>query len=225
MQVTQCQSELKFKLNQCLERKDNMDFLKEILGEDLFSQTKAKVDSYNLEHKDKPIKLADLSEGKYVSKEKFDSKEAELTTLKSQLNNANNEIQSYKDMDIESIKKSADDWKTKYEEMEANQKAEKEKSIREERTNAFFNDVKFASESAKAGVLAEFSKKDFKYDEESNKFLGASEWLNDLKEKDSGAFLSDVANPKFTTSINAPTNTGSMDQILHAMGLDEESKK
>ena len=120
-----------------------MDFLKEILGEDLFSQTKAKVDSYNLEHKDKPIKLADLSDGKYVSKEKFDSKEAELTTLKSQLNNANNEIQSYKDMDIESIKKSADDWKTKYEEMEANQKAEKEKSIREERTNAFFNDVKF----------------------------------------------------------------------------------
>ena len=89
----------------------------------------------------------------------------------------------------------------------------------------FFNDVKFASESAKAGVIAEFNKKDFKYDEESKKFLGASEWLNELKDKDSGAFLSDVANPKFTTNPTAPTNTGSMDQILHAMGLDEENKK
>ena len=159
----------------------------------------------------------------------LNEKITQLTTdkenLQNQLKDANNEIQSFKDMDIDSIKKSADDWKTKYEEMEANQKAEKEKSIRDERTNAFFNDVKFASESAKAGVISQFNEKGFKYDEESKKFLGASEWLNDLKDKDSGAFLSDVANPKFTTNPTAPTNTGSMDQILHAMGLDEENKK
>ena len=146
----------------------------------------------------------------------------ERDNLKTQINDANKEIQSYKDMDIDSIKKSAEDWKTKYEEMEANQKAEKEKSIRNERTNAFFNDIKFASESAKAGVIAQFNAKDFKYDEESNKFLGASEWINDIKEKDSGAFLSDVANPKFTTTPTAPTNDSSMDKILHAMGLDEK---
>ena len=146
----------------------------------------------------------------------------ERDNLKTQINDANKEIQSYKEMDIDSIKKSAEDWKTKYEEMEANQKAEKEKSIRNERTNAFFNDIKFASESAKAGVIAQFNAKDFKYDEETNKFLGASEWLNDLKEKDSGAFLSDVANPKFTTTPTAPTNDSSMDKILHAMGLDEK---
>ena len=146
----------------------------------------------------------------------------ERDNLKTQINDANKEIQSYKDMDIDSIKKSAEDWKTKYEEMEANQKAEKEKSIRNERTNAFFNDIKFASESAKAGVIAQFNAKDFKYDEESNKFLVASEWINDIKEKDSGAFLSDVANPKFTTTPTAPTNDSSMDKILHAMGLDEK---
>ncbi len=149
----------------------------------------------------------------------------ERDNFKSQLENANKEIQSYKDMDIESIKKSADDWKTKYETMEANQKAEKEKSIRDERTNAFFNDVKFASESAKAGVISEFNKKDFKYDEESKKFLGATEWLKDLQAKDSGAFLSDVANPKFTTAPTAPVNSGSMDNILKAMGLAKEEEK
>lgn len=147
-----------------------------------------------------------------------------ISNYQNQLKTANDTIQSYKDMDIDSIKKSADDWKTKYEEMEANQKAEKEKSIRNERTNAFFNDIKFASESAKAGVIAQFNAKDFKYDEESKKFLGASEWLNELKEKDSGAFLSNVANPKFTTTPTAPNNDSSMDKILHAMGLDEEKK-
>lgn len=146
----------------------------------------------------------------------------ERDTLKTQIDNANKEIQSYKDMDIESIKKSADDWKTKYEEMEANQKVEKEKSIREARTNAFFNDVKFASESAKAGVISQFNEKDFKYDEESQKFLGASEWLNDLKEKDAGAFMSDVANPKFTSSPSVPKNSSSMDDVLKAMGLDKK---
>lgn len=149
----------------------------------------------------------------------------EKVNLQKQMEDANKEIQSYKDMDIESIKKSADDWKTKYEEMEANQKAEKEKSIRNERTNAFFNDIKFASESAKAGVIAEFNAKDFKYDEETNKFLGASEWLNDLKVKDSGAFLSDVANPKFTTTATTPkNNVGSMDEVMKIMGLSEEKK-
>ena len=149
----------------------------------------------------------------------------EKGNLQKQIDDANKEIQSYKDMDIDSIKKSAEDWKTKYEEMEANQKAEKEKSVRNERTNAFFNDIKFASESAKAGVIAQFNAKDFKYDEETNKFLGASEWLNDLKEKDSGAFLSDVANPKFTTTATTPkNNVGSMDEVMKIMGLSEEKK-
>ena len=146
----------------------------------------------------------------------------EKETLKTQLDSANEEIKSYKDMDIDSIKKSASDWETKYNDLVKEQNDAKEKSMREERTNAFFNDIKFASESAKAGVIAQFNAKDFKYDEESKKFLGANEWLKDLKEKDSGAFLSDVANPKFTTSPTAPTNDSSMDKILHAMGLDEK---
>jgi hypothetical protein len=148
-----------------------------------------------------------------------------IDKLKSQLSDANNEIKSYKDMDIDSIKKSAEDWETKYNDLVKEQNDAKEKSIREERTNTFFNDVKFASESAKAGVIAQFNAKDFKYDEESKKFLGASEWLKELQEKDRGAFLSDVANPRFTTNPTAPTNTSSMDQILQAMGLAEENKK
>lgn len=196
-----------------------MEFLKEILGEDLYSQTTEKVNAYNEAHKDKPLKLVNLSEGNYVSKEKFNSKETDFNNLKTQLENANQEIQSYKDMDIDSIKQSAADWETKYNKLVEDQKAEQEQSIRDERTNAFFNDVKFASNSAKAGIIAEFNKMDFKYDENSKKFIGASEWLEDQKKNDAGAFLSDVANPTFTTNLTTPTQPSTNDEIRKAMGL------
>lgn len=146
----------------------------------------------------------------------------EINTLKTQIEDANKEIQSYKDMDIESIKKSATDWETKYKELEESQKVEKEKSIRNERTNAFFNDVKFASESAKAGVIAQFNEKDFKYDEQTGKFQGATEWLEELKKNDVGAFQSEVATPKFTTGVSSPTNSSSMDEVRKAMGLESK---
>ena len=201
-----------------------MEFLKEILGEDLYSQTKEKVDSYNQEHKEKPIKIVNLGEGNYVSKDKFDAKETEITGLKKQIEDANNEIKSYKDMDIDGIKKSAEDWETKYNDLVKSQNEAKEKSIREERTNAFFSGVEFASESAKAGVIAQFNEKDFKYDEKEQKFQGASEWLEELKKNDVGAFKSDVANPKFTTNITSPTNSSTNDEIRKAMGLEINKK-
>ena len=151
--------------------------------------------------------------------------EKEIDTYKGQLKTANDEIKSYKDMDIDSIKQSADDWETKYNELVENQKAEKEKNIRQERTNVFFNDVKFSSEMAKAGVIAKFNEKDFKYDEESKSFQGAKEWLEDLKKNDANSFLSDIANPSFSTTPTAPMQDSSMDSILNAMGLSEEAKK
>ena len=149
---------------------------------------------------------------------------ADKENLQTQLKDANNEIQSYKDMDIDSIKQSASNWETKYNDLVKEQKEAQEKSIREERTNAFFNEVKFASDSAKAGVIAKFNEKDFKYDEETKTFLGANDWLKDLKEKDAGAFLSDVANPRFTTNPTTPANNSSMDEVMKIMGLAEEKK-
>lgn len=173
------------------------------------------------------IKAILTEHGKSVTTEKDKVKaemQKEVDTYKDQLKTANSEIQSYKDMDIDAIKKSASDWETKYNDLVKQQEDAKKESVRNERTNAFFNDVKFASESAKAGVIAQFNAKDFKYDEETEKFLGANEWLEDLKTKDSGAFLSEVANPTFTVGVNAPANSSSMDSILSAMGLEEDKK-
>ena len=165
--------------------------------------------------------------GKSVTTETDKVKQNLTSTIneyESQLKTANDTIKSYKDMDIDSIKKSASDWETKYNELVANQKAEREQNIRNERVNTFFADTKFSSEMAKNGVIAEFNKKDFKYDEETKSFQGATEWLNSLKESDKGSFLSDVANPKFTTPPSAPTNTKTNDELRQVMGLANKEK-
>lgn len=164
--------------------------------------------------------------GTAISKEqsKTQKVQEDKDNLQKQLDDANNEIKSYKDMDIDSIKKSANDWETKYNELVANQKAEKEQSIKNERINEFFKDTKFSSEMAKAGVIAEFNRKDFKYDEDTKSFQGAKEWLDGLKGTDKGSFLSDVVNPSFSTAPSAPSNTKTNDELRQVMGLANKEK-
>lgn len=50
-----------------------------------------------------------------AEKQKFNTQKTELDGLKNQLTEANKQIESFKGMDIEGIKKAADDWKTKAE--------------------------------------------------------------------------------------------------------------
>lgn len=72
-----------------------------------------------------------------------------VTTIKTQLDEANKTIKSYKDMDVDSIKKSADDWQQKYERLEAQQK-EKEYS---DKLDKFIKD-----QGMKNSVYAEYLK-------------------------------------------------------------------
>ncbi len=71
-----------------------MEFLKAILGEELYKQLETAVNTYNgkEENKDKQLKLADLGSGEYVSKGKYTSLEAENQTNASKLTEANNLI-------------------------------------------------------------------------------------------------------------------------------------
>lgn len=137
---------------------------------------------------DGSIKLADLSGGGYVSKEKYNAKVTELTGVKQQLTDANAEIQSYKDMDIEGIQKSAKEWEDKY---NADTKALEDKLTAQEYSHAadmFMSKYQFTSKPAREGVMAEFNKKGFKL--EDGKFLGAEDYMNSLMESEDykGAF-------------------------------------
>lgn len=75
-----------------------MEFLKEILGEELYNQFIEKVNAYNGDeaHKDKQIKLANLGGGEYVSKAKHDALQALLDGKETELSTANGLIEELK---------------------------------------------------------------------------------------------------------------------------------
>ena len=110
-----------------------MEFLKEILGEELYKQFEQAVNTYNSNeaNKDKQIKLANLTEGGYVSKDKFLNLETDLTGKVSELEKANELIGTLKkssgqdeelqgkittyETEIETLKRENEDLKTENE--------------------------------------------------------------------------------------------------------------
>lgn len=124
------------------------------------------------------IKLANLAEGGYVSKDKFEAKETELSGVKQQLTDANAQIASYKQMDIDGIKKAASDWEQKYNDDTAALTQKLKDQERAHGVDMLFNDYKFTSKAAKDGVRAAFDKRNFPY--EDGKFIGAKEFMDSL---------------------------------------------
>ena len=96
-------------ISQIKEAQKMMDKLKELFGakaltwED-FSQavTNAK------------IKLADLSEGKYVDREKFDSKVRELDTANQSVSELTGKLKAFDGVDVAALKADVKNWETKY---------------------------------------------------------------------------------------------------------------
>lgn len=75
-----------------------MEFLKEILGEELFEQFETAINSWNGNeaNKEKLVKLANLSGGEYVGKGKYDALQEQLTGKTTELETANGLIAELK---------------------------------------------------------------------------------------------------------------------------------
>lgn len=75
-----------------------MEFLKDILGEELYNQFAEKLNAYNGNeaNKDKQVKLANLSGGEYVGKGKYDALQALLDGKTTELDTANGLIAELK---------------------------------------------------------------------------------------------------------------------------------
>ncbi len=143
----------------------------------------------------KDIKLVNLADGGYISEEKFKAKDVELKGVRQQLDSANATIQSYKDMDIDGIKRSAADWEKKYNDDTAalNQKiADNERAFNEE---LFLRGYHFSSKAAAAGIKAEFVKRKFPY--EDGTFIGGKEFIEKLMADDDykAAFVTETPAP------------------------------
>jgi hypothetical protein len=75
-----------------------MDFLKDILGEDLFAQVSEKINAHNGNeaNKDKQVKIGNLGSGEYVGKGKHDALIEQLAGKQTELDTANGLIEQFK---------------------------------------------------------------------------------------------------------------------------------
>ena len=204
-----------------------MEFLKAILGEELYSQVEEKINSYNSDekNKDNQVKIVNLSEGKYIGKEKFDAKETELTGVRQQLEDANNTIKTYEDMDVEGIKKSVQDWQTKY---DTDTKALQDKLSKRDYDYAVekkVDSLKFSSASAKKAFTTDLIAKELKL--ENDNLLGFEDFVKEYKEADPGAFVVEQEpgtkeKPAFGSStLGEESGASELDDLMDVMGLNQ----
>lgn len=153
-------------------------------------------------------------------RKEVETKTKELETLNTKyestqnsLKDANKQIKSYKEMDIEGIKNSAAEWEEKYNKDTAELNEKLSQQQRDYAMNTYFAGIKFSSESAKRGIIEQFKEQNFEL--KDGKFIGGDEFIKGLKESDAAAFVTEKPEgpslPTFTkgtASKGAPEGTG-----------------
>lgn len=204
--------------------------LRELLGEELFAQADAVIQEFNNKQNDprKRVNFVDLSEGNYVSREELTTARTESEGYRTQLEEANATIQSYKDMDIEGIKQSAKDWEQKY---NADTKALQDRldaQATEFAAEKYMGQFKFTSPLVAKAAMTEFMAQGFKRSEDGT-FLGADDFMTKMKESNPGAFVvetppADPEPPKPPKPIFAPGTDPTPPGGKRKMSLTEAMK-
>lgn len=120
--------------------------------------------------------------------------EEEYNTLKSQLDAANNTIKSYEDMNIEGIKKSVEDYKTKWEQSENDRKAFEYRT----KISGFVKSLGLKDDIYEKHVADLIIAKELKFD--GDKLIGSNDVVNAFRESHPDAFK-----PADTGEFIAPT--------------------
>ena len=184
-----------------------MEFLKHELGEELYAQVSEKL-------KDSKIKLADLSSGAYVGKEKYDTELAKSKGLSEQLAAANRQIEEFRSMDIDSIKKAAEDWKSKAEQAEAKAKADIEAMQFDIALNGAIGAAKAKNTKAVKALLDMDGLK-----LNGGEIIGLKEQLAKVREENDYLFESDDPAPTFASPTGGGNPQSDEATIRAIMGL------
>ncbi|MDE6005710.1 MAG: phage scaffolding protein [Oscillospiraceae bacterium] len=138
--------------------------------------------------------------------------EAEYIALQNQLNDANKTIQSFKDMDIESIKKSAEDWKQKAEQAENDRKAFEHRT----KLQQYVKGLHLKDDIYEQHVLNLLIEKNLQF--ENDKLIGGDDVVQAFRESHADAFapnpLERAAAP---TSSNAPVAMSGVETAFYEM--------
>nr|DAO98082.1 MAG TPA: minor structural protein [Caudoviricetes sp.] len=169
---------------------------------------------------DEQISFVMSENGKDIEKFKTENEtnKTELKSVKEQLKSANETIESYKNMNIEDIKKSADDYKAKFEQSENERKSEIEKL---KLTHAIDNALTKAGAKNLNAVKATLDLSNVKLD--GDKLLGFDDFLKNSKEQD-GYLYDDVQQSQGTGStgnFGKQNNQSSIESVGQRLGKQE----
>lgn len=159
-----------------------MEFLKSILGDELFTQFEAAVNAYNEkpENKEKPVKLADLSSGEYVGKGKYAALEADLENLKEQIKTNEATIETLKkaNKDNETLQQTIKDHETTIQTLKTTYEGKIKEMKIEAAIQAKLTDVKHPDL-----LIGKFDKTKLSLSEDGSQVFGIDEQLAVLKEQ------------------------------------------
>lgn len=113
---------------------------------------------------------------KTYSEAEYNALQEKLASTEKQLAEANTTIQSFKDMDIEGIKKSADDWKQKAEQAEAERKAFEHRT----KLQAYVKGLHLRDEIYEEHVTKLLEEKGLKF--EGDKLIGGDDVVQTFRE-------------------------------------------
>lgn len=128
-----------------------------------------------------------------------DSYKLKAESLETQVNDANTEIQKFKDMDIDGIKKAADDWKETAEKA----KADADKQISQMKFDYALSAALTGAKAKNAkAVKALLDMDGLKFNDNDGKIVGLDEQLAQIKTDNDYLFESDEPAPEFVKGTN-----------------------
>lgn len=210
------------KISVIVERNIIMDFLKEALGDryqefaDLIKQHNGKA-----ENKDKQIKIANLSTGKYVDKKKFDDAVREKEKYETDLTGALDKLKGFEGVDVNELK---DKVQTLTSDLETERTKHQQQIADRDFSDALEKAItKAGGKNAKAikGIL---DIEALKVSKDQSADIEAA--LKKTKETDSYLFESEepIDNPFVGATHGSGGTDNNMASIRAAMGLPTESK-
>jgi len=144
--------------------------------------------------------------------QEIENLKTELKTTKETLDQANVQIKNFEGMDVAAKDKAIKEWETKYSDLEANAKTEREANENTLKQQAYefklseaTGQLKFPNELTKKAFMNELKSKNLPL--EGEKILGFDDYIKEIGEQNPGMFITDAAPVEGTNipTLVAPT--------------------
>lgn len=200
--------------------------LNELLSPELYAQVQARIDEVNKDQPDKTkhVRFADLSEGNYVSLEKFtaqvEARDKQIVTLQDQIKQRDTDITDLNTKltaaqgdagKLGDVQKQLGTLQAKYQQDQQKWATEAAKQRKEFMVRERANSLKFTSAAAKREFISQANSKDFQLDGDT--LMGYEDFVAKYKAENADSFVVDKPSdstppPADPPKIVLPTNPG-----------------